>query len=76
MQEVKLNLTINSKGEIILPLMRDLANHTVEVIIIDKSAETPNSSFNAFKNKWAGFLKEEMDDVRDSRIDYLLDKHK
>ena len=49
----------------------------VEVLILNKRNNNPkNAKAVAFINKWAGTLKNEINETSDLRIKYLIEKYK
>lgn len=78
MQSYKFETTISEGGIINIPEIKELANHKVDVFIFDKeNGNQPDFSFEAFCEKWEGFLKNApIGNWKKEYINYLEDKHK
>ena len=79
MQAYQFETVIQEEGILKIPELEDLVNHRVEVFVIDKTPIPQNSeiqSFDHFKNKWKGFLKNvDLADCKDERILALEEKY-
>ena len=79
MQAYKFETYIKDDGNILIPEIKHLANHKVEIFIIDKSevSEREKSiSFDDFKKQWAGFLdKEHENSYKADRLSYIEKKY-
>lgn len=80
MNAYKFETTVQNDGVIQIPELKKLANHKIEIFIVDKSNEEKSSGYKSFKDfskKWAGFIKDSnLKNYEDKRIEYLEEKYK
>lgn len=79
MHAYKFDTIVHENGIIKIPEIKNLANHKVEIFIVDKDEvvqKTRPGFFDDFCKKWGGFLGDSAVDLKDDRIDYLMDKYK
>lgn len=82
MHAFKFETTVLDDGIIKIPEIRNLVNKKVEIFIVEKEnhqakSNRPKMSFEAFSNRWAGFLKgADVTNWKEDYVNYLEEKYK